>query len=117
LDHGPAELRSLRRCDDDVGCLVQVRRVLGERNEANRIVEPELVDEVLRLGLVVARQVYELERPADHGTEELLSTHGAADDEIARVDASLAEPRGDLDELVEALRRIDEPEERNDREI
>ncbi len=117
LDHRPAELGSLRRRDDDVGRLVEVRRVLRERDEAHDVVEPELVHEVLRLRLVVARQVDELERAADDGAEELLAADGAADDEVARVDAALAQPRGRLDELAEALRRIDEAEEGDDRQI
>ena len=57
LDDRAAELRALRRRDDDVGGLVEVRRVLRERDEADDVVEPELVDELLRLRLVVARQV------------------------------------------------------------
>ena len=61
LDHRPAELRPLRRRDDDVGGLVEVGGVLRERDEADDVVEVELVDELLRLGLVVARQVGELE--------------------------------------------------------
>ena len=61
LDDGTAEFRALGWRDDDVGGLVQVRRVLRKRDEANDIVEPELADEVLRLRLVVARQVDELE--------------------------------------------------------
>ena len=73
--------------------------------------------EVLRFRLVVARQVDELERSPDDGAEELLAADGAADDEVARVDAALAQTSGGLDELAEALRRVDEPEERDDREL
>ncbi len=39
LDHRAPELGALRRRDDDVGCLVEVRRVLRERDEAHDVVE------------------------------------------------------------------------------
>ena len=80
-------------------------------------VKPELVDELLRLGLVVARQVGELERAADERAEELLAADGAADDQIARVETTVAQPRGGLDELAEPLRRVDEAEVRDDRAV
>ena len=117
LDHGAAELGALRRGDDDIGRLVQVGRVLGERNEPDDVVELELAHELLGLGLVIARQVGKLQRAADDGAEELLAADGAADDEVAGVDAALAQARRRLDELAEALGRVDEAEERHDRQI
>ena len=115
LDHGAAELRAPRRRDDDVARLVEVGRVLRERDEVHVVREPELGDEQVRLGLVVPGQVGELERAADDGAEELLAADGAADDQVARVDAPVAQARGGLDELVEALRRVDEAEVRDHR--
>ena len=117
LDHRPAELGPLRRRDDDVARLVEVRGVLRERDEAEELRQPELVDELLRLGLVVARQVGELQRAADERAEELLAADGAADDQVARVEPAVAQPRGGLDELAEALRRVDEAEVRDDRAV
>ncbi len=117
LDHRPAELRSLRRRDDDVGRLVEAGCVLREWDEADDLVEPQVVHELLRLRLVVARQVGELCAPADDGSEELLAANCASDDEVARFDSAVAQPRSDLDELAEPLRRVDESEERDDRQI
>ena len=117
LDHRPPELRAPRRRHDDVARLVEVRRVLRERDEADVVRQPELVDESLRLRLVVPRQVGELERAADDRAEELLAAHGAADDQVARVEPSVAQARGRLDELVEALRRVDEAEVGDDRAV
>src|SRR5207253_10929881 len=58
----------------------------------------------------------ELGTASDEGTEELLAADGAADDEIARLDSALPQPGRGLDELAEALRRIDEAEEGDDRQ-
>ena len=90
LDHRPAELRPLRGRDDDVRGLVQPGRVLRERDEADVVGEAELADEPVRLRLVVARQVGELEAAADDRLEELLAADGAADDQVARVEALVA---------------------------
>ena len=117
LDHRAAELRPLRRRDDHVARLVEVRGVLRERDEAEELGQPELVDELLRLGLVVPRQVGELQRPADERAEELLAAHRAADDQVARVEPAVAQARRRLDELAEALRRVDEAEVRDDRAV
>ena len=117
LDHRTSELGALGRSDHDVGGLVEVRRVLREGHEAEELGQPELVDELLRLGLVVPRQVGELERAADERAEELLAADGAADDQVARVEPAVAQPRGGLDELAEALRGVDEAEVRDDRPV
>src|SRR5207237_667997 len=102
LDHRPAELRPLRGRDDDVRGLVQTGRVLRERDEADVVGKAELTDEPVRLRLVVARQVGELEAAADDRLEELLAADGAADDQVARVDPLVAQARRRLDELAEA---------------
>src|SRR5581483_494624 len=69
------------------------------------------------LGLVVARQVGKLESPTDERPEELLAADGAADDEVTRLDVPLAQARCGLDELAEALGRIDEAEEGHHRNL
>ena len=89
--------------------------VNGTKRKSSR--QPELVDELLRLGLVVPRQVGELQRPADERAEELLAAHRAADDQVARVEPAVAQPRRGLDELAEALRRVDEAEVGDDRAV
>src|SRR5204863_6052852 len=86
-------------------------------DEADVVGEAELVDEAIRLRLVVARQVGELEAAADDGLEELLAADGTADDQVARVEPLVAQPRRALDELAEALRRVDEAEVRDDRPV
>jgi hypothetical protein len=115
LDHRPAELRALRGRHDHVARLVEVGRVLRERDEPDDVGELEFLHHLLRLGLVVARQVGELEASPDHGAEELLAADGAADDEVARVDPAVAQERSGLDELAKPLRRVDEAEERDHR--
>ena len=92
LDHRPPELGPPRRRHDDVARLVQVRGVLRERDEADVVRKPELLHQALRLRLVVPRQVCELQPAADDGLEELLAADGAADDEVARVEAAVAQP-------------------------
>ncbi len=115
LDHRAPELRPLGRRDDHVGGLVQVGRVLRERDEPDVVGQPELGDEVVRLRLVVPGQVGELQRAADYGLEELLAADGAADDQVARVEPLVAQPGRGLDELPEALRGVDEAEVGDDR--
>jgi hypothetical protein len=79
--------------------------------------QAQLVDEPLGLGLVVARQVRELQAPADHRPEELLAAHCTADDQVPGIVAVLVQPGRCLDELAEALRRVDEAEVRDDRPV
>ena len=69
----------------------------------------------LRLRLVVARQVGDLKAATHDRTEELLAADGAADDQVAGVDAGLPKPRRRRDELAKALRRVDEAKVRDDR--
>src|SRR5439155_6361496 len=53
----------------------------------------------------------------DDGPEEGLPADGASDDQVARVDSAVTEEGGCLDELPEALRGVDEAEERDDRSL
>src|SRR5205823_13879736 len=90
---------------------------LRERDEADDGLEPELVDELLRLQLVVLGEVERLQRAADERREEALAADGAADDQKRRVDAAVADLRRRLEELAEALLGVDEAEVRDDRPL
>src|SRR5439155_24669260 len=79
--------------------------------------EPQLVDELLRLQLVVLREVERLQRATDERREEALAADGAADDQEGRVDAAIPDLRRRLEELAEALLRIDEAEVRDHRAL
>jgi hypothetical protein len=93
----------LRRRHDDVGGAIELRGVLREGHERDDILQPELGDETLRLRVVVARQVRELERTSNGGPEELLASDRAADDQVPGIDPARTEAGCCLDELAEPL--------------
>src|SRR5581483_7804563 len=116
FEDGPAELGAPGGRDDDVRHAVEGRRVLGEGDERDRVVEAQAAHEPPGLRLVVAREVERLDDAAERRREERRPADVAADDQEPGGEAAAAEERGRLDEVAVPLGWVEEAEEAGDRD-
>src|SRR5260221_12673642 len=114
LDHRTAELGSLRRSDEHVGCLVDRRSVRREADETHAVTQPELFDSLASFAVVVLCETEAFEYPTAERVEIPFAANSPTHDEVRGIHAAIGRDAGGLEDLTESFQRIDKSHESHD---